>query len=878
MHRRIALGLAIAIGMSSLTMAPASQAAPAADTWEFSGTLSAPTRSATAVTISVSGTAEVSQEILDRVPVTITCNAPDVPQVMPHLYRPSDGTFHAITNGGLALAPIDDTLPAAISGSATGLNPSTYELVLRFRCSSGGSWQGGVSASPARTVVIASLTSASYTTHSCLTSAVAGRCTSSQPQVTKVPSGTSVTFGATITQVWSDGVTTQEPVTGVQALTRASTWSTSFSSIAATCDYATSISSDYQYRCEAGGVEFTPVTVETITSRSTYQVAAPTLTPSFATVGSTITVSGTIQQEYSDGSYWPATTSTYYSIQFRSSEAELWRTVVSSRALTTPGIYSATFTMTEPGQVRTAVSSTYSTPVNLTELTPTDTYQISAPSMSGEVAPKVTIAPTATVKLLWSDNTYKNPPEGTQAILQFAPSFASSTPASELTWRTAAEAPADTGTATFSTVPQATGFWRVTVGGAFGPAVFVRVTGSAPSTMTATMTPAPGQQPFVGATANYSIIASLTGYVGSEPAVLFVDLGSGFERVTTFNDAGSIDGTFPVRAGQTSGDVTPALEARDAAGEVLATTSTAPIYIDGIQTYEISVVAPTKSVREGQEVRITATASGLSSTGIRYAVPWSGTVQVQRKTGSGWATLGSKGKTSGDRLTLRVLAIDDAQYRVYWPQNDAESKPFTLKVMTTTGTYRFDSERLSRKSVTKGDSVQISVRIKAEYSDKKYYAPPDGTKVRLQSFSGGSWRDVKSVFVDDGWAIIRIRPSASKTFRFVGPNSIVSKSLFVTVTAPKPERLVVDWPSRYYADEGARFSVVIKTTSGSVWSGSTTMYLQYRFSKYASWQTLDTKSYPGREVSWGWGSGTYDVIYFRVTAPSLGLSDQTSYS
>lgn len=878
MFRLGAIGTAIAVVVSGFMFVPSSQAAPAADTWEFAGTLSAPARSATSVSVAVSGTVEVSQEILDRVPVTITCTSPNKPQVLPHLYRASDSTYHSITSGGLALTPIDDTLPASISGSATSLTPSTYELVLRFRCSNGGSWQGGITATPAKTVTIASLTSSSHVTHACLTSAVSGRCTGNQTQYTKVPSGTSVTFGATITQVWSDGVTTQEAVTGGQSLTRAYTWSSSFSSISSACDYTTSITSDYQYRCEAGGVQFTPVTVETIYARYNYQVAAPTLTPAYAVKGSLVTVSGTVLEEYSDGSYWPASTSTSYSVQFQATGSSTWSTVVSSRNLSTAGAYSATFTMTGPGQVRTVVSSTNSTPVTLTELTPTTTYQIGAPTIASEVAPRVAIAPTASVKLLWSDGSYRNPTEGTEATLEFAPSFDPSAAAGSLKWRTIGKASATTGTATFSATPQASGFWRASVGSTTGPATYVRVTGSAVSTLSATMSPAPGQQPFVGALANYAINATLTGYVGTDPAVLFVDMGSGFERVTTFDTNGTINGTFPVRAGSTSGDITPSLQARDPAGEVLATTSTTPIYVDGIKTYEITVVAPTQPVREGAEVNITATASGISSTGTRYAVPWSGDVQVQRKTGSSWATLTTKSDTSGDRLTLSMLAIDGAEYRVYWPLHATGSKPFTLKVMTPSGDYRFLDARLSPSKAVKGDSVKISVRVMAEYSDKKFYSAPDGTKVRLQSLNGGSWRDVKAVFVEDGRATVGIRASSTQSFRFIGPKDVVSKTMTLTVTVPQATKLVVDWPSTYYISEGGEFTVYIKTNTGSVWTGTTTLQLGYRYSTSTGFTLLDTRTYKGRKFTWGWGSGPARAVQFRVYAPNLGLSDSQAYS
>lgn len=876
--RVTALAAAGVVVLSMLAAVTPSQAAPAADTWEFTGTISAPARSADPVSINVSGTAEVSQEILNRVPATITCAAPNLPQVLPHIYRPSDGTYHAITNGGLALTPIDDTTPASINGAAASLTPSAYELVLRFRCSSGGSWQGGISATPAKTVTIASLTSTTYTTHSCLTSLVSGRCTASQTQYTKVPSGTSVTFGATIRKVWSDGTTSEEAVSGAQALTRANTWSSSFSTIASSCDHATSITSDYQYRCEAGATPFTAVTVETISPRSTYQVAAPAVTPSFAVKGSTVTVSGTVQQEYSDGSYWPATTSTSYSVQFQETGSSSWATIVPSRQLAVAGSYSATFTMTGAGQVRTVVGSSTSTAVTISELTPTTTYQIGAPSISGEVAPRVAITPTASVKLLWSDNTYRNPPEGTEATLEFAPAFESTTPPGDLRWRTVTKAAASTGTATFSVIPQASGFWRTTVSSASGPTVFARVTGSGPSTLSATMSPAPGQQPFVGAVATYAITAMLTGYVGSEAASLFIDMGTGFERVAAFNSTGNIDGTFPVRAGQTSGNITPILQARDPSGDVLASVDGSPIFVDGIETYEIAVVAPTQPIREGQQAQITTTASGISSKGTRYAVAWAGNVLVQRKTGNSWATLTTKEDARGERLTLSVLAIDGAEYRVFWPLHSTASKPFKLNVLQPTGTYRLLDARLSPGKVVKGGSVNISVRVLAQYSDKKFYSAPDGTKLRLQSLRGGSWRDVKAAFIEDGRATVRLRASSSQSFRFIGPKDIVSKTMSMTVTVPQATKLVVDWPSTYYIDEGGDISVYIRTNTGSVWTGTTTLQLSYRYSTSDGFSLLDTRTYKGRKLDWGWGSGPARAVQFRVYAPSLGLSSLKAYA
>ena len=867
----------VIIGTSQAMGAGQASAVPAAGTWEFTGALSAPARSTVDVTISVSGTAQVSQEILDQVVNTTSCSNPDIPQVLPRLYRASDASYHAITNGGLALNPIDDTLPASISGTVT-VAPGSYELVLGFRCSNTGSWQGGVSATPAKTISIASATSTSYLTLACLTSQVSGQCTQSQTQYTKVPSGTSVTFGAVIRRTWSDGVTTYDRPTGTQSLGRATTWSSSFTSIASSCDHAESITSSYQYRCTAEGQNFTPVTVETITSRLNYNVGTPVLNPAFAIKGSTVTVSGIVQEEYSDGSFWPASTSTRYSVQFQPSGSTSWTTVVSSRNLSVAGSYSTTFTMSESGLVRTVVSTTNSASATLTELTPTTTYQVGAPSFPAEVSPRAAMAGTATVKLMWSDNTYRDAPNGTAATLEFAPSFDPSASPASLAWRKVSEGSVSSGLFSFSPTPQSSGFWRVSAGGTSGSSKYVKVTGSAAAGLSATMQPASGERPFVGTYSSYVIAASLSGYVGTEAVGLWVDLGAGFERVANFDGNNQVDGSFRVRAGSISGDITPTLEARDGSGDVLASTSTAPIYVDGVEEYEITVVAPTASIREGKTAKITALASGTSFTGVKYAIPWSGDVLVQRKTGTGWATLTTKSNANGERLSLSVTAIAGAEYRVFWPQHETASRIFRLDVQTPTGEVRMVDARASSSKIEKGRSITLSVRVMARYSNKKFYSAPDGTKVVLQTLTGGSWKDTRSVFTDGGRVRVSVKPGQSTSYRFLAGKQTASKTLSVAVTAPQASKLVVDWPSRYNASVGARFSLVIKTSSGSVWGGTTTLQLQYKFASYESWRTLSTKTYRGGRMNWEWGAGTYDDVYFRVVAPALGLSDQEYYS
>ena len=854
-----------------------SMAKASGELWTFSGSLTAPPRSIGQVDISVSGTVTATDALLQSVASTTNCVLPDVPEVTPFLQNTSTSAFSSITNGGLLPPVITDTTPTSVTGSAT-VDPGAYALVLRFRCSSSNSWSGNIEATPTQRVTIASLTSTTRITLACLATSPPSECTVTTPQVTAVPSGTSVTFGAFLRHLWSDGVTTNEPVTGSQALQRALPSSSSFVTISSsTCAYTTDVDLSYQYRCQSQGNDFTPVTVTALTRTFDYVLSTPTLTPSFAVMGSTVTVSGSIQERYSDGSLWPALASTTYSVEFRASASTSWRTVVSSRALNAPGTYSATFTMSGEGSVRVVRGSDVSTSVELKELVPSDTYQLGTLTLPAEVAPRQSVPMRATVKALFSDGSFRDAPDGTNATLEFASSFdpAQST---DLTWRSVEQATTTAGAATFTVIPQASGLWRIRVGSTNSNASFLKVTGSAPIQVSGSMTPAAGERPFVGTKSRYTVTAELSGYVGSEPATLFIDLGAGFERVAAFSTAGTVSGVFPLRAGQQSGSVTPKFEVRTAASEVLAQTTTAPIVIDGVKTYVVTTVTGTKAVREGTSTRVTATLSGVSEQGVQVAVNWTGEVRVQRQSGRKWVTVSRQKQTSGARVSLSFPVAARGQYRVFWVPEGVASKPFSLNVITATNVIQLTKMSASRGRVESGQRSELSVRVRQQFSNKKFYPAPDGARVTLQAYVNNTWTKQRDVTVSRGVAKISIRPGGTRTYRFVTASGLASSTATVTVIPSQPSRLVVDWPSRYNVNVGGRFTVYVRTSSGGVWSGTTSLQLQYRFSPYASWQTLASTTYRGSRLSWGWGSGTYDTVYFRVIAPSLGFSSSQAYS
>jgi hypothetical protein len=688
-----------------------------------------------------------------------------------------------------------------------------------------------------------------------------------------------VTFGAVIRRQWSDGVTTNEPATGSQVLQRAITGSSSFATFSSTsCNYTTDISFTYQYRCVNDGTNFTPVTVTALTRSCEYVLSAPVLSPAFAVQGATVTVSGTIQERYSDGSLWPALPSTTYSVEFRSEGSTSWRTVVTSRALNSPGAYSATFSMTGSGSVRVVRGFSDQSPtVELKELIPSTTYQLGALTLPSETAPRVTVPMSTTVKALWSDGSYKDAPDGTVTNLEFAASFDPSSSAN-LTWTRVEQGTTRAGVASFSTIPQASGFWRINVGTTSTNPTYMTVTGSAPLQVASSMTPVAGERPFVGTSSRYTINSSLTGYVGSETVTLFVDLGAGFERVAPFSASGAISGVFAVRAGSRSGAVTPLFEVRDSAGAMIASALGAPIVIDGIKSYTITAVPPTQVVREGTSTKVTATLSGVSEQGVRVALNWSGEVQVQRKSGRGWVTVARQPRSSGGRVSLSFPVADKSKYRVYWPSQKVASSPFNLKVITATNVFQFSGTKASRTRIELGQNSEISVRVRQQFSDKKFYPVADGTRLTLQTFVGNSWTKQTDVSVSRGVAKTKVKPGGTRSYRFVTSSGLTSPSVTVTVIVPRPTRLAASWPSTYTISVGSSVGVTVRTSSGAAWPGTTTLQLQYRLNPYASWTNISSATYRGETVRLRWGGGRYYQIYFRVIAPSLGLSSSQVYT
>lgn len=869
-------GMAMAVVLSGLgwSAGPAA-AAPADGAWEFTGSLSAPARSLTDVTVTVSGSLEVTAGLLSLVSQTDSCDDTNPAQVIPALQHTSTQAITAITNGGLVLTPITAPGTSSVSGTAT-VAPGSYNLILRFRCASAGTWHGNVLPTPPVSVSIASLVSTTLSTKACLTTTPVSACGSLSQAATSVPQGLSVTFGGVVRRTWSDGATTEAAVDGSQSLKRAEVGGGSWSTISSSCAYTTNVTSTYQYRCESDYGVHDVVTVTSMPPTTDFFIGAPAVSPTFAVRGTVVTISGIIQMRYPDNSQWPAPVGSAYTVQFQAEGSTTWTTVTAA-TVAVYGNFSTTFALPGTGKVRvSAGASSSSTEVAIRELKSTGTYRISALSAPATVSPRTAMTVSAGVQTLWSDDSYRDAPDGTATTLQFAESFQST--ATPQTWTTVRTGTTSGGRATFSVTPQASGFWRILVEGQASSTAYVTVTGSAPLTLSATLTPSPGSAPpFVEKFTTYDVTASVGGYVGSDPLILFVALdGVSFDRFGSVT-AGAVSGTMRIQAPSKPGNYTPAWQLRRTNGDVLATAASTPIFVDGIKGYEITAEGSSDSIREGQNARITATVAVVTYTGQRSRVTWSGAVALQRDLGRGWSTIDTKSRTSGTRVEFTTPAVDKAAYRVVWSARDATSNAVRIEVSTPTTEIRFGRVAADDVRIIKGDSVRLTASVQVKYTDGEFYAAPAGEQVLLQVSGESGWKTVRTLFARGGSVASTVKPSATTSYRFALSGTTVSKTLTVSVTEAKPVKIRIDWPETFYYSEGGTFTGYIETNAGTVWRGTTQLLLQYRYAGESAWRKLDEGTYKGQRFQWGWGPGPVVAVTFRVYAPALGLDNTTKY-
>lgn len=712
----------------SLLVIPATTAQALNDgEWSFSGVLSAPPRSLGSATVNASGTITVTQGVLDLA----NCANPSIsaPQAVTFLRNVSNGSFISFTSGSEA---ISGTNPVSLSAS-TSVSPGSYALVLRYRCGSG-SYLGYVEATPGAAVSIASeVGTPTYATLACVTTVPPTACTSQSPQANALPSGYNVTFAAVVRRTWSDGLTTEEPATGIQRLEYRPVGSFSYLTLATNCATTVSITQSRQYRCVLGSTTLDPVQVDVLTPTNEFILGPTRVQPAAAPLGSDIVVSGSVSQVYSNRSLWPARTGTEYSVEFQSEGSTTWTKIGPTLRLGVAGNVGATIDMPGTGKIRVVIGTYASTPANLIELLALNEYQITASSPPSSVNPGTDISFSGTVKQKWSDGPFRDVESGTNVILEYAESY---DPISqERVWEEVTSVRTVRSGYRLDSVAQASGFWRARVGDSVSPSIYIRVNGSGPVQLATTITPVSSSVPFAGSQARFSFNLSMSGYVGTEPLEVWASVGDGIQvRLGQIRSGEQFNGVYSVPLPITPGYFSPTVQVRSSQGRVFAADSGEEFMVDGVVEYRALLRGPDRALISGETTQIRAGLLEVFFSGETRTGRWRGRAQLEVNRGDGWRSQGKWVRGRGNLINFRATLHEGAEYRVVGRGIDISSD---------TTTFRFPSRSAaivaawpSRVSTRQG--LQVSVTIRA--GDGEQWRGRARVQLQYRAPNQRSWR------------------------------------------------------------------------------------------------------------------------------------------
>lgn len=669
------LGVGIAPpAASAVTADPQGYVRPyvADGSWALTGTMEAPARSAaTSVTVTLSGSIEVTQGVLNAAACDDTVARP--PQAVVQL---RNTTTSAYTSFGSGVPVITSAGSTSVSGSVS-VPPASYELTLRYRCGSSEALRGQLSASPPVTVRTATLVEARNLTLACLAASTSA-CPSTATATLGVPSGYSVRIGAISRLTWSDGVVTEETPSGSQRL-ESSTSGSFWSGAGSSCSTTVTVTSSLRYRCVVGSTNFNDVLVNRLEPTSIYEIGTPTVQPAAALADTSASITASITRQFSDGSKWPAPSGTTYVVEFQSLTGFSWSQVGSSRTTTRDGTIDAPYTITESGRVRLRTGSYSSPATEVTVLTRTGKYQLTRTTGPGTANPGSSVSISATVQEELSNGSPAPAGNGVSIDLEFA--IAYSADDSRLVWTKVSSGTTSNGTVTATSTAQYSGMWRFKKDDRTSPPVFVTVPGSAPITASGTVVPLATETPFVGTSTRYTVTASLSGYVGTENLQLFASIGgAGWVSVGTFAGRTQIMGVYSLPNPGQWGETAPLFEVRDPRGLVVGSGTAPAVFVDGVRGYLPKLSASPRLYLPGETVRFTATLVAVTHLDKERPAAWSGSVELQRWDGTAWRPVRVVVSARGSQVIMDGEAVADAPYRVSSTFAQAASDPINLRV------------------------------------------------------------------------------------------------------------------------------------------------------------------------------------------------------
>ena len=830
--KRLVLVVVIAVTASlmGIPVAQVAQAAPANGDWSFSGTLNSPTRTPTAVTVAAAGTASISSAVLQDIGCDDTVNAP--PQGVIALRHTSNSSIVILSGSGTTLT---SDVPTGVSASASVAPGGTYELVLQTRCGTGGSIRGTITPAAPLTITIASPVSTRSITRACIPTVPETPCTSSSAQVTHVPVGQSITFAGIIATTWSDGLVTEAPVTGSQSLQR---FTSSWVTVATSCATTSTVNATEYYRCSSSsGGNHDQIWITAMQPTSNLTVGALTVTPVKALIGAVTRVQAPVLMNYSDGSQWPAPTSVTYRVEFQALNSTTWTTLSGPHSLDARGNVSRTFSFPGSGKLRVSAGGYFSPVTDIEEAVKTDEFSFADVRFPSTVEPTETLTASAIVTQKWTDGLSRNPEPGTPVSLEFALAYTPN--AFDLTWVKVAtsQTTSSTNTISVSSVPQASGYWRLTAGSSKSTASYVSVPGSRVVQVRSTMTPSPGSEPCAGTSSDYAVTVSIEGYVGTRDLTVSLDFGGITTTLGKVSRTSSLSGRFAVRAPRAPGQVTPVYVVTDELGIEWARTNGAPITVDGLVTFEPVLLQPDPVPLSGTSTTFVARMQGRSLLGPTREGVWLGPAQLQRLVNGQWTPVADAPSPSGPLATFSAPAIKGGEYRVLDSSSGVVTPTLVLRVLTPTGPQRVESVSVGSSRVEVGDSVTVSAEIEAAYDDGSFYAAPDGVAVRvLYQDEGREAVQVATATTVGGVAEVVLDPKFAGNVIFVVADGTRSQPTRVNVV--RPNRFDVTWPKGVQPGKPLNVSYFVRASDGPRWRKPIVTLFQYQPYGSSRWTTV----------------------------------------
>lgn len=808
-------------------------------TFSFSGTFTADaTRTFTKAPVRVNGDITIAQDAISLCPAQYTTASYGLYVQNVVTLESIDG-YHIWTQATAGTWPVSATVQGA---------PGEYRLQLRAHCGASGLpyIPIDISRDSAQTISIAGMQS--YRMETKVTDrpgdpSCAGRPINCMPpQITDATFGQSVILWYTAIVSWTDGVQTTEHPCGAP-----------FTQLGWSCAHQLQfrkVGGDWrslgggnqtlkpaetgEYRYLVGSQYTEPALVRVPTITSQMRFPGLLVTPQRSEAGTPIEIKSSIEVLYSDGVWRNVQDGSQVTAEFLPKDSTDWR-AVGPTASTSEGRVSIALEMPGTGVLRLKVGGNVSDAVRIAIPGATDTIRFGPLDGPTEVAQGQSLRLTSRVEAQWDDSTWRPATSPTSVNLQFA--AASSGTDSAARWLDIATGLSADGAVAFTKVPFASGFWRLESSTATSDPIFVRVRGLPPLSLAVSPTE-PGTKVILpNAIVDVSLRMMLTGYSAAERPSIYVTVPGGSPtRVGSVDSAGLLQAAVTLRAPTNEGPIGLLVEARDAQGRVLASAENADLRVERGVASRPMLSGPSQAAT-GSRITLVATLSTVTSSGALIPARWTGQVHLEAATAdTSWQRVATLSGTGRENVPFSVPASPDTSYRIIGDGVTEYSEPFAPRVLSYSGNYRFASEASSQGTANRGTEVVLSAEIQGELAGGGYSDGPDGVEVTLQRSTNAKWVNVANLKSLAGRVEARIVAGASASYRFVGPDGTVSKTISVRVRSTGPDALQVTWPTRV---SGTFKVVAVLKSGGQLWTRPTQVQLQLKPSGSGTWTTLD---------------------------------------